>query len=197
MDLHTTGRNANRTRTSCAISKPVSADQPETWWAADFEEGEVEVAMVMVWGETYKVLYDRGLFGMEVYIGDQYCGEITSETWTEPWEVTMTKATTRKYGNGYQIYCDEPVRGSSVKLVSTRASKETDHYQSGLAICDVRVHTSDMEPTFANNSKDIDAWFMTHKPSWPLHTDLDVPFGQTEAGKKNPSEFHKCEYVLQ
>ena len=101
MDLDTAGTHANRFKTSCAISKPVSADQPETWWAADFEEGEVEVKMVMVWGETYKVLFDRGLFDTEIYIGDQYCGKITPETWSEPWETTQTKATKRSYGNGY------------------------------------------------------------------------------------------------
>jgi hypothetical protein len=46
-----------------------------------------------------------------------------------------------------------------------------------------------MEPTFANNSKDIDAWYGTWPAAWPLHVDFDVPYGQTEAGIKNPSKF--------
>lgn len=197
IDLDTEGKHANRFKTSCAITEPISDDQPTTWWRADFAEGELEVEEVTVWGETYKVLMDRAYFGTEIYIGDQLCATIDTTTWTEPFKVTQTKATKRSYGNGYQVYCDAPVTGSSVKIVSTRAPKETDQYPSGLAICDVKVHTTAREPTFWNNSKDLDAYFEGWWHARPLHVNFDKPFAQTEAGKKYPSKFDQCDYVLQ
>lgn len=67
---------------------------------------------VEVWGEHYKTIWDRALFGTKVFIGDQLCDDINGETLNEPF-LSMG----REEGNGYRVICKEPIMGDTIKIV--------------------------------------------------------------------------------
>ena len=86
--------------------------------------------------------------GTKVYIGDKLCGEITQKTMTDGYQGTNDSTTYRNYGNGYQVICNEPVTGGSVRIESDNPSKDTDQYTAGMAVCDVKVYSNKREPVF-------------------------------------------------
>lgn len=142
-------------------------------------------------------MWDRAYFGAKVFIGDQLCAEITTKTESEPYAATKDSVTNRMYGNGYQIFCDTPLTGSSVRIESTRAAKDTDLYQSGLAVCDVKVFDSSREPLFWNSAKNMDERFLSTKSSTPEHENWDLPLAEHEIGINNPHKFVEAEYILE
>ena len=80
----------------------------------------------------------------------------------------------RKYGNGYRVICDTPLTGSSVRIEQDRTPKDTDIYQAGLAICDVKVHTTAAEPVFQNKYADLFAEYAGLKE----HKNWDLPLAE-------------------
>lgn len=98
------------------MTKPVTDDQPVQKWSADFEGGAVAISEVELWGEFYKVMWDRAFFGVEVFIGDTLCGKINTDTMNEPFQGTNGFGSNRKEGNGYRVICPTPIMGSSVTV---------------------------------------------------------------------------------
>lgn len=162
------------------------------WWSADFSNGPAEVGEVEVWGEIYKVLWDRYYFGAKVYVDDQLCAEITTKTMTEQMDGTQGYGSSRKYGNAYRVICDTPLTGSSIRIEQNRASKDTDIYQAGLAICDVKVHTTAAEPVFQNKFADLIAEY----EGVDEHDDWDLPLAEVGQGIAKPHLFEESNYML-
>lgn len=161
-----------RMKTSCAVTQPVDANQPTAWWTASFEQGPLEIMEVEVWGEHYKTIWDRAMFGVQVFIDDQLCGEITPYSFSEPYK-SFKKI---KEGNGYHVTCAKPITGSSVRIETKRAPKETDLYKSGLTLCDIRVFTTEREPIY-NGFFKVGNDGTRDFEKYPIRADWDLPLG--------------------
>jgi len=85
----------------------------------------------------------------------------------------------RKYGNGYRVICKTPLNGSKVRISSDKAWKDTDMYEAGMAICDVKVFTTDREPLFENKNADLNAFYKGKAQ----HMNWDLPLAQVGQGK--------------
>jgi len=117
------------------------------------------------------------MFGVQVYIDDQLCGTIDPLTLSEPYRTFMPRE-----GNGYRVFCEEALTGSSVKIVTTRAPLATDLYESGLTLCDIRVFNTDREDIYGGHFGNMNQKTRNTK-YYPLRADVLKPLGETEPGK--------------
>lgn len=118
------------------------------------------------------------MYGVTVHIDDKLCGVVDKNTPMEPFQGTNGYGSSRKEGNGFRVICDDPIVGSSVTVSTKRIPKETDIYQAGLTLCDIRVWNTEREPTFENAEESLEVAYENTKMRW----DWNKPLSETKLG---------------